>query len=43
MVSGEAFDSKRQKSNAYRDLVRKIKGTSHSEDLDTDGRIIQVI
>lgn len=43
MVSDEAFDSKRQKSNACRNLVRKTEGTNHSEDLDTDGRIIQVI
>jgi len=43
MVSDEAFDSKKQKSNACRDLVGKTKEKNHSEDLDTDGRIIQVI
>jgi hypothetical protein len=43
MVSDEAFDSSRQKSNACRDLAGKTEGTNHSEDLDTDGRLIQVI
>jgi hypothetical protein len=42
MVSEEAFDSKRQKSNACRDLVRKIERTNHSDDLTTDGRLIRV-
>jgi hypothetical protein len=35
MVSDEAFDSKRQKRNAYRDLVEKTEGTNYSQDLDT--------
>jgi hypothetical protein len=43
MVSDEAFDSKRQKRNACRDLAEKIEGTIHSQDLDTDGRMIHVI
>jgi hypothetical protein len=43
MVSDEAFDSKRKKRNASRDMRGKIDGKNHSEDHDTDGRIINVI
>jgi hypothetical protein len=41
--SGWRFDNKRQNRDASRDLVVKTEGTNHSENLDTDGKIIQVL